>query len=117
MTRTKSSVASRKWKKKVLKQARGYRGGRSKLSRSAQEAVMRAMAHSYRGRKERKRNFRSLWITRIRAGVQAQGLSYSSFINSLRKAGIEIDRKILAELAVNHPAAFSRLVDQVKDQS
>lgn len=117
MTRTKTSVASRKWKKKVLKQARGYRGARSKLNRSAQEAVMRAMAHSYRGRKEKKRDFRSLWITRIRAAVSSRGLSYSRFIDLLKKAGVRIDRKILAELAVNHPAVFDRLVEQVKEGS
>jgi len=115
MTRAKTSVPSRKWRKKILKQARGYRGARSKLNVTAQEAVMRAMAYSYRGRKEKKRNFRSLWITRVRAGVQAQGWSYSGFINAMKKAGVEIDRKILAELVVNHPAVFSRIVDQVRN--
>ena len=115
MTRARTNVPSRKWRKKILKQARGYRGARSKLNRTAQEAVMRAMAYSYRGRKEKKRNFRSLWITRVRAGVQAQGWSYSGFMNALNKANVKIDRKILAELVVNQPDVFRRIVDQVKN--
>ena len=115
MTRIKTNVPSRKWRKKILKQARGYRGARSKLNRTAQEAVSRSLAYSYRGRKEKKRNFRSLWITRVRAGVQTQGWSYSEFMNALKNSGVKIDRKILAELVVNQPDIFRHIVDQVKN--
>lgn len=114
MSRTKSSTVRRKRRKKVLEAAKGYRGGRSKLYRTAKESVMRALAYSYRDRRVRKRDFRRLWITRIRAGVLAEGLSYSVFMNGLRKAEVKLNRKIMAELAVRQPDLFSHLVQKVK---
>ena len=117
MSRTSSAPTRHKRRKKILKQAKGFRGGRSKLYRTARESVMRSMADSYRGRKLRKRDFRSLWITRIRAGVRQEGLSYSRFIEALKKANVTVNRKILAELAVRHPAVFSRIVQDVKKSS
>ncbi len=91
--------------------AKGYRGGRSRLLRTAKEAVARALSYSYRDRKARKREFRALWIQRINAGTRLYGLSYSKFINGLKKADIEIDRKMLADLAVHDTEAFGRLVE------
>ena len=117
MSRVKLAPARRRRKKKVLQQAKGYRGGRSKLYRTARESVMRAMAYSYRDRKKRKGDFRRLWITRIRAGVIPEGLSYSAFIHRLHQAGVTINRKILAELAVHHPDLFSRIVQEVLKSS
>ena len=105
------SVASRRRRKKVLKQARGYRGGRSKLYKSASEAIDRAMAYAYRGRKERKRDFRALWIARINAAARENGVSYSVFINALNKSNIMLDRKMLAELAVNDSDVFKAVLD------
>jgi len=115
MSRAKSSIVRRRRKKKILHQAKGYRGGRSKLYRTARESVMRSLAYSYRDRRNRKRDFRRLWITRIRAGAAAEGLSYSVFISSLKKAGIKLNRKVMAELAARHPDIFSRLVQNVKE--
>jgi large subunit ribosomal protein L20 len=115
MPRTKHSVASRKRKKKVLKAARGYTGGRSKLFRSATEAVNRALAYAYRDRRVRKRDFRKLWIARINAAARMNGLSYSRFISGLKKSDIEINRKMLAELAVNDAEGFSKLADIAKE--
>lgn len=115
MPRTKHSVASHKRKKKVFKLAKGYTGGRSKLYRSAQEAVNRALAYSYRDRRTKKRDFRKLWIARINAAARMNGMSYSRFINGLRKSNIEINRKILAELAVNDQEGFSRLAKIAKE--
>ena len=115
MTRVKSSTTRHKRTKKILERAKGFRGARSKLSRTAREAVMRALAASYRDRKKRKRNFRALWIIRIRAGVKAEGMSYSVFMNNLKKARIKINRKILAELAVHQPDLFSQLVRKMKN--
>ncbi|WP_373482565.1 MULTISPECIES: 50S ribosomal protein L20, partial [Acetobacterium] len=100
--------------KKVLKLAKGYYGAKSKLYRSANEAVMRALRSSYVGRKEKKRNFRRLWITRINAGARMYGLSYSKFMFGLKQAGVEIDRKILADLAMNDINAFKDLVEVSK---
>lgn len=117
MSRTSSSPTRHKRRKKILKQAKGFRGGRSKLYRTARETVMRSMADSYRGRKLRKRDFRSLWITRIRAGARQEGISYSRFIAALKKANVTVNRKILAELAVRHPAVFSQIVQDVKPSS
>ncbi len=117
MSRTSSAPTRHKRRKKILKQAKGFRGGRSKLYRTARETVMRSMADSYRGRKLRKRDFRSLWITRIRAGVRQEGISYSRFIAALKKANVTVNRKILAELAVRHPAVFSQIVQDVKPNS
>ena len=114
MPRTKHSVASKSRKKKVLKQAKGYWGGRSRLFRTAREAVNRAQTYAYRDRRNKKRAFRRLWIARINAAARINGLSYSQLIHGLTGAGIEINRKILADLAVRDPAAFSALAEQAK---
>lgn len=108
--RTTNTVASRKRRKKILKAARGYRGGRSRLLRTAREAVLRGMKYSYRDRKVRKRNFRKLWITRINAAVREHGMTYSRFINGLKLAGVDVNRKMLAEMAVHDGGGFSELV-------
>jgi large subunit ribosomal protein L20 len=110
MTRVKTAPAGHRRRKKIRKLAKGFRGGRSKLHRTAREAVMRSQAEAYRGRKLRKRDFRSLWIVRIRAAVNQEGISYSKFIGLLSKSRITINRKILAELAVHHPDVFSQVV-------
>ena len=114
MPRTTNSVASRRRRKKVLKAARGYRGGRSKLYRTADDAVNRALSYAYRDRRQKKRNFRSLWIVRINAAARLNGLSYSSLINGLKRADVSVDRKVLANLAVTDPAAFSALAQQAR---
>ncbi len=114
MPRVKRSVHSKKKRRKILKMAKGYRGGRSRLLRTAKEAVARALQYSYRDRKVRKREFRALWIQRINAGVRAHGLSYSKFIHGLKLANVEVDRKMLADLAVNDQEAFARLVEIAK---
>lgn len=111
MSRIKKGVNAKKKHKKILKLAKGYYGAKSKLYRPANEAVMRALRSSYRGRKEKKRNFRRLWITRINAGARMHGLSYSKFMYGLKQAEIVIDRKILADLAMNDSVAFAKLVD------
>jgi len=111
MPRVSKSVASRKRRKKVLKMAKGYRGGRSKLFRTATESVDNALVYAYRGRKERKRDFRNLWIARINAATRANGIRYSEFINALNKSGIMLNRKILADLAVRDSAAFKAVLD------
>ncbi len=115
MPRTKHSVASRKRKKKVLKQAKGFTGGRGNLYRSAREAVDRALSYAYRDRRARKRDFRKLWIARINAAARMNGLSYSRFINGLKKSDIEINRKQLSEIAVNDSEGFTRLADIAKE--
>lgn len=115
MTRVKTATAGHQRRKKIRQLAKGFRGGRSKLHRTASEAVMRSQAEAYRGRKLRKRDFRSLWITRIRAAVNQENISYSTFIGLLNKAGIRINRKIMSELAVHHPEAFTQLVKAVKN--
>ncbi len=114
MARIKKGVNAKKKHKKVLKLAKGYYGAKSKLYRPANEAVMRALRSSYRGRKEKKRNFRRLWITRINAGARMYGLSYSKFMFGLKQAGVEMDRKILADLAMNDINEFAKLVDVAK---
>ncbi len=114
MTRARTQVAGRRRHKKILKQAKGYWGGRSKRYRRAKETVMRALAFSYRDRKARKRDFRQLWIIRVRAAARLNGLSYSRLIGSLAKASVGVNRKIMAELAVHHPEVFTALVAQVK---
>ena len=114
MARIKKGVNAKKKHKKVLKLAKGYYGAKSKLYRPANEAVMRALRSSYRGRKEKKRNFRRLWITRINAGARMYGLSYSKFMFGLKQAGVEMDRKILADLAMNDINAFAKVVDVAK---
>ena len=113
MSRVSNSVASRKRRKKILKLARGYRGGRSKLYKTAKESVDRALVYAYRGRKERKRDFRSLWIVRINAAVRQHGVSYSVFMNALKKSGVMLNRKILADLAVQDGEVFNAVLDKV----
>lgn len=107
--------SSRRKKKKILKLAKGFRGQRSRSYRRAKEAVMRALYYQYRDRKLRKREFRRLWIARINAAVRAYGLNYSTFINGLKKAGIQLNRKILADMAVRDPQAFEQIVSRVKE--
>ena len=116
MARIKKGKTAHKRHKKVLKMAKGYYGAKSKLYRSANEAVMRALRSSYRGRKEKKRNFRRLWITRINAGARQYGLTYSRFMHGLKLADVKIDRKMLADLAMNDPQAFKELVDLSKSK-
>ena len=115
MARVKKAINARKRHKKVLKLAKGYFGSRSKQFRAAKGFVMRAMAASYKGRKLRKRDFRKLWIARINAAARMNGLSYSKFINGLKKANIDLNRKILADMAVNDEAAFAKLVEIAKN--
>lgn len=115
MARTKHSVTSHKRKKKILKQAKGFTGGRSKLFRSAKEAVNRSLSYAYRDRRTRKRDFRKLWIARINAAARLNGMSYSRFINGLKKSDIEINRKLLAEMAVNDLEGFSKLAEIAKE--
>lgn len=116
MARTTGAVPRHQKKKKYLRAARGYFGGRSKLWRIAKNAVERGWQYSYRDRKQRKREFRRLWITRINAAVREQDaeLNYSRFMNGLKRSGIEVNRKVLADLAVHEPAAFGELVRQAK---
>ena len=111
MPRATNNVASRRRRKKILKQAKGYRGGRSKLIRTAADAVDRAGQYAYRDRRQKKRNFRSLWITRINAAARENGTTYSQLIAGLGKAGVEVNRKVLADLAVTSPDAFKALVE------
>lgn len=115
MPRTRNSVASHKRKKKVLKQAKGFTGGRGKLFRTAQEAVNRAMSYAYRDRRARKRDFRKLWIARINAAARIHGLNYSRFISGLKKSDIEIDRKILSEIAIHDAEGFTKLAEIAKE--
>jgi large subunit ribosomal protein L20 len=114
MPRAKGGPKTRRRRKKVLKAAKGYVGGRHRLYRTAAETVLRAGAFAYRDRRQKKRLARSLWIVRINAACRQAGLSYSVFMAGLRKAGIMLDRKILAELAVKDPAAFTKLAETVK---
>ena len=114
MPRTKNTVAGRARRKKVLKQARGNFQGRSKLYRSARETVERAGVYAYRDRRQKKRNFRALWIARINAAARLNGMSYSRFISGLKMAAVDIDRKMLAEMAVNDASGFSKLADVAK---
>jgi large subunit ribosomal protein L20 len=115
MPRVTSAVARNKRKKKILKAAKGYFGGRKNLYKTAKDAVERGWEHAYRDRKKKKRNFRSLWITRINAAAREHDLSYSRFMNGLKEAGVELDRKALADLAVRNPKAFAALVDRAKE--
>ncbi len=111
MARVKRAVHGRKHHRAILEEAKGYYGNKSRSFKSANEAVMHAMRYAYRDRRARKGDFRQLWIQRINAGCRENGLSYSRFINGLNNAGIEVDRKILAELAVSDPATFAQLVE------
>ena len=117
MARVTSSVARNKRKKKVLKQARGQFGARSKLYRTAKNAVERGWAYSYRDRRRRKRDFRRLWIARINAASREHDLSYSRFISGLKSAGVDLNRKALADLAVREPEAFAELAKLAKEHS
>lgn len=114
MARVKGGMNAKRKHNKVLKLAKGFRGARSKQYRVAKQSVMRALTESYRGRKERKRQFRELWITRINAACRQCDISYSKFMFGLKKANITLNRKMLAELAVSDMSAFSKLADQVK---
>ena len=115
MPRGTSAPARNKRKKKLLKVAKGYLGGRKKLYRTAKDAVEKGWEHAYRDRKKKKRNFRSLWITRINAAVRQHDLTYSRFIAGAKAAGIEMDRKAMADLAVRNPEAFGAIVDRAKE--
>jgi large subunit ribosomal protein L20 len=115
MPRVKTSTARNKRKKKLMKEARGYFGGRSKLYRPAKDAVERGWEYAYRDRKRRKRDFRALWISRINAAARQNGLSYSRFIGGLKGAGVDLNRKVLADLAVREPAAFAELAQLAKE--
>ena len=115
MPRAKGGPKTRQRRKKVMKAAKGYWGGRHRLFRSATEAVDRALCYAYRDRRQKKRSFRGLWIARINAAIRLHGLSYSKFISGLKKANINLDRKVLADLAVNDPAGFARIAQTVKD--
>lgn len=114
MARVKGAIMTRKRRKKVLKLAKGYFGAKSKLFKTAKEAVMKSGQYAYIGRKQRKRNFRSLWITRISAACKLNGINYSSFINGLKKANIDLNRKMLSEIAINDPEGFKALTEKAK---
>lgn len=114
MARVKGAMRTRKRHKKILKLAKGYRGAKSKLYRTANQAVMKSLVYSYIGRKQKKRDFRQLWIARINAAARMNGMSYSRFMNGLKKADITINRKMLAEIAVNDEKAFASLVEKAK---
>ena len=116
MPRVQNNVASKRRRKKVLKYAKGYRGGKSKLYRTAKEAVEKALQYAYRDRRTKKRAFRRLWITRINAAVHQYSINYSQFMNGLKLADIKIDRKMLAEIAVNNSDDFARIVQIAKDE-
>jgi large subunit ribosomal protein L20 len=115
MARVKKGVNAHKKHKKILKLAKGYYGAKSKLYRPANEAVMRALRSAYSGRKQKKRDYRKLWITRINAAARMNGLSYSRMIHGLKNANVEIDRKILADLAMNDSQSFEKLADLAKE--
>lgn len=114
MARVKRAVNAKKRHKKILKQAKGYYGAKSKLFRTANQAVMKSLNYAYIGRKQRKRDFRKLWISRINAAARLNGMNYSTFINGLKKANIEINRKVLSEMAIHDPEGFSKLVEIAK---
>jgi len=114
MPRASNAVARRRARKRLLKRARGYRGGRGRLLRTAKESLIRAEAYARRDRRAKKRDFRRLWITRISAACRARGMNYSTFINGLSRAEIGLDRKVLAAMAVEDPAAFDRLVEEAR---
>jgi large subunit ribosomal protein L20 len=117
MARIKRSVHGRKKRREVLEKASGYRGARSRRYRVAKEQLLHSGVYAYRDRRDKKGQFRRLWISRIGAGARQNGMSYSTFINGLGKAGIELDRKVLADLAVNDPGAFGQLVEAARSAS
>ena len=114
MPRSVNAVASRARRKKIMKQAKGYFGRRKNVYTVAKNAVEKAMLYAYRDRRNKKRNFRALWITRINAGARQHGMSYSEFMGKLKKNNISLNRKVLADLAMNHPEAFKAVVEKVK---
>ena len=114
MPRVKRSLTAKKKRRKILKLAKGYFGARSRLLRTATEAVDRAMKYAYRDRRTRKRDFRKLWIARINAAARSNSISYSRLIDGMKKAGVELDRKILADIAVHDPQGFSEIVNMAK---
>ena len=114
MARIKRAMMTRKRRKKTLKMAKGYFGAKSKRFKMAKQAVMKSGNYAYIGRKQKKRDFRRLWITRISAGCKTNGMNYSSFMNGLKKAGINLNRKMLSELAINDAAAFTALTEKAK---
>ena len=116
MARVKRAMNARKRHKKVLKLAKGYYGGKSKLFKTANESVIRALRNAYVGRKLKKRDYRKLWIARINAATSMNGLSYTKFMHGIKNAGIDINRKMLSEIAINDPKAFAELVDVAKKQ-
>lgn len=115
MPRATNAPASRQRRKRILKKAKGFRGSRSKLIRTAKDAIFKAQTWAYRDRKTRKRNFRALWVQRINAATRAEGMTYSRFIEGLHAAGIELDRKVLSDLAIHDAAAFSAVVARAKN--
>ncbi|AWI25868.1 50S ribosomal protein L20 [Flavobacterium pallidum] len=114
MPRSVNSVAKRARRKKMMKQAKGFFGRRKNVWTVAKNAVEKAMSYAYRDRKAKKRNFRALWIMRINAGARLEGMSYSQFMGQVKKSGIELNRKVLADLAMNHPEAFKAILNKVK---
>lgn len=114
MSRVKGALRTRARHKKILKLAKGYFGGKSKLFRIANQAVMKSLMYAYRDRKAKKRDFRQLWITRINAAARINGLSYSKFMSGLKKSGISLNRKVLADMAMNDAAAFAQLAETIK---
>ena len=114
MARVKGAMMTRKRRNKTLKLAKGYYGGKSRLFKTAKEAVMKSGNYAYIGRKQKKREFRRIWITRISAACKQNGMNYSTFINGLKKAGIDLHRKMLSEIAIADPAAFTALTEQAK---
>ena len=114
MARVKGGVTARKRHKRVLKQAKGYYGAKSKLYRPATQAVMKSLDYAYSGRKQRKRQFRQMWIARINAAARANGMNYSTFISGLKKAEVDVNRKMLSELAIHDPEGFAKLVEIAK---
>lgn len=114
MSRVKGALRTRARRKKIIKLAKGYFGAKSKLFKMANQAVMKSLVYAYRDRKAKKRDFRRLWITRINAGARINGLSYSKFMNGMKKSGINLNRKVLADMAVNDADSFAKLVEKVK---
>lgn len=114
MPRSVNAVAKRARRKKMMKQAKGFFGRRKNVWTVAKNAVEKAMSYAYRDRKQKKRNFRALWIMRINAGARLEGMSYSQFMGQVKKSGIELNRKVLADLAMNHPEAFKAILNKVK---
>lgn len=114
MARIKGAMTTRRRRKKVLKAAKGYYGGKHRLFKTAKQAVMKSGQYAYIGRKQKKRDFRRMWITRISAACKANGMNYSTFMNGLKKAGVELNRKMLSEIAVADPAGFTALVEAAK---